>query len=63
MGSPPGSLSKNAEKIRLFYEEEGYYQARVDGREERISAQEVAVTFDIVEVWSTPVIGFAQDLP
>ena len=46
---PPGSLSKNAEKIRLFYEEEGYYQARVDGREERISPQEVAVTFHIVE--------------
>ena len=46
---PPGSLTKNAEKIRLFYEEEGYYQARVDGREERISPQEVAVTFDIVE--------------
>lgn len=46
---PPGSLTKNAEKIRLFYEEEGYYQARVEGREERISAQEVAVTFDIVE--------------
>ena len=45
----PGSLIKNAEKIRLFYEEEGYYQARVDGREERISPQEVAVTFDIVE--------------
>ena len=46
---PPGSLTKNAEKIRLFYEEEGYYQARVEGREERISPQEVAVTFDIVE--------------
>jgi len=46
---PPGSLTKNVEKIRLFYEEEGYYQARVEGREERISAQEVAVTFDIVE--------------
>ena len=46
---PPGSLTKNAEKIRLFYEEEGYYQARVEGREERLSAQEVAVTFDIVE--------------
>jgi outer membrane protein insertion porin family len=46
---PPGSLTKNAEKIRLFYEEEGYYQARVEGREERISPQEVRVTFDIVE--------------
>ena len=28
---PPGSLTKNADKIRLFYEEEGYYQARVEG--------------------------------
>jgi len=46
---PPGSLTKNADKIRLFYEEEGYYQVRVDGREERISPQEVTVTFDIVE--------------
>lgn len=46
---PPGALSKNADKIRLFYEDEGYYQARVEGREERISAQEVTVTFEIVE--------------
>ncbi|MBI4574483.1 MAG: outer membrane protein assembly factor BamA, partial [candidate division NC10 bacterium] len=46
---PPGALGKNAEKIRLFYEEEGYYQARVDGHEERISPQEVAITFTIVE--------------
>jgi len=46
---PPGALGKNAEKIRLFYEEEGYYQAQVDGREERISPQEVAITFTIVE--------------
>jgi outer membrane protein insertion porin family len=46
---PPGSLIKNAEKIRLFYEEEGYYRARVEGREERLSPQEVAVTFEIVE--------------
>jgi outer membrane protein insertion porin family len=46
---PPGSLTKNADKIRLFYEEEGYYQARVDAREERISPQEVAVTFEIIE--------------
>ncbi len=46
---PPGTLAKNAEKIRLFYEEEGYYQAQVDGIEDRISPQEVAVTFNIVE--------------
>jgi len=46
---PPGGLAKNAEKIRLFYEEEGYYQIQVEGREERVSPQEVAVTFHIVE--------------
>jgi outer membrane protein insertion porin family len=46
---PPGSLTKNAEKIRLFYEEEGYYQARVQGREDRLSPQDVAVTFEITE--------------
>jgi outer membrane protein insertion porin family len=46
---PPGALSKNGEKIRLFYEEEGYYQAQVEGVEDRISPQEVNVTFNIVE--------------
>jgi len=46
---PPGALAKNAEKVRLFYEEEGYYLARVEGAEERISPQEVTVTFSIVE--------------
>lgn len=46
---PPGALSKNSEKIRLFYEEEGYYQAQVQGVEERSSPQEVNVTFNIVE--------------
>ena len=46
---PPGALVKNAEKIRLFYEEEGYYQATVEGQEERISPQEVSVTFTVVE--------------
>jgi len=45
----PGALPKNADKIRLLYEEEGYYQARVEGQEDRISPQEVAVTFNIVE--------------
>lgn len=46
---PPGALVKNAEKIRLFYEEEGYYQAKVEGQEERISPQEVAITFNVGE--------------
>lgn len=45
----PGALAKNADKIRLLYEEEGYYQAQVEGREDRISPQEVAVTFNIGE--------------
>lgn len=46
---PPGALTKSAEKIRLLYEEEGYYQAQVSGSEERVSPQETAVTFAIVE--------------
>ena len=46
---PPGALGKNSEKVRLFYEEEGYYQAQVEGVEDRISPQEVNVTFNIVE--------------
>ncbi|MFI5340286.1 MAG: outer membrane protein assembly factor BamA [Candidatus Methylomirabilales bacterium] len=46
---PPGTLAKNSDKIRLFYEEEGYYQAKVEGVEDRISPQEVNVTFNIVE--------------
>ena len=45
----PGALTKNADKIRLLYEEEGYYQARIEAQEDRISPQEVAVTFNIVE--------------
>jgi outer membrane protein insertion porin family len=46
---PPGALAKNVEKIRLYYEEEGYYRARIEASEERISPQEVALTFTIVE--------------
>ncbi len=46
---PPGALLKNADKIRLFYEEEGYYRAQIDAREERISPAEVSVTITIVE--------------
>jgi outer membrane protein insertion porin family len=45
----PGALGKNGDKIRLLYEEEGFYQAQVEGREDRISPQEVSVTFNIVE--------------
>lgn len=46
---PPGSLAKNAEKIRLLYEEEGYYQAQVAAQEERLSPTEVALTFSVEE--------------
>jgi outer membrane protein insertion porin family len=46
---PPGALRKNADKIRLFYEEEGYYRVQVDANEERISPQELTVTFTVVE--------------
>ena len=46
---PPGALRKNADKIRLFYEEEGYYRVQVDASEERISPQELTVTFTVVE--------------
>jgi outer membrane protein insertion porin family len=46
---PPGALAKNVEKIRLYYEEEGYYRARIEASEERVSPQEVAVTFTIAE--------------
>ena len=46
---PPGALLKNSEKIRLFYEEESYFRARVDATEERISPTEVAVTFTVFE--------------
>ncbi|MEI8188236.1 MAG: POTRA domain-containing protein [candidate division NC10 bacterium] len=46
---PPGALLKNADKIRLFYEEEGYYRAKIDASEERISPQELTVTFTVVE--------------
>jgi outer membrane protein insertion porin family len=46
---PPGALAKNVEKIRLFYEEEGYYRAKIEASEQRLSPQEVAVTFTIAE--------------
>jgi outer membrane protein insertion porin family len=45
----PGALAQNAEKIRLFYEEEGYYLARVEPRLDRVSDREVSVIFQIDE--------------
>ncbi len=45
----PGALAQNAEKIRLFYEDEGYYLARVEPRLDRISDREVNVIFQIDE--------------
>ena len=45
----PGALAQNAEKIRIFYEDEGYYLARVEPRLDRISDREVNVIFQIDE--------------
>jgi outer membrane protein insertion porin family len=45
----PGALAQNAEKVRLYYEEEGYYLARVEPRLDRISDREVNVIFQIDE--------------
>jgi outer membrane protein insertion porin family len=45
----PGALAQNAEKIRLFYEDEGYYLTRVEPRVDRISERDVNVIFQIDE--------------
>lgn len=45
----PGALAQNAEKIRLYYEEEGYYLARVEPRLDRVSDREVNAIFQIEE--------------
>jgi len=45
----PGALAQNAEKIRLFYEDEGYYLARVEPRVDRVSDRDVNVFFQIQE--------------
>jgi len=43
------SLNQNAEKVRLLYEEQGYYQATVTPRLEMISENEAKVVFSIRE--------------
>ncbi len=45
----PGALAQNAEKIRLSYEDEGYYLARVEPRLDRASDRDVNVIFQIEE--------------
>jgi len=45
----PQAVAKNAEKVRAFYEEEGYYQAEVTGSYQAVSDREVEVVFRIRE--------------
>ncbi|MDH7500050.1 MAG: outer membrane protein assembly factor BamA, partial [candidate division NC10 bacterium] len=45
----PILLSQNAEKVRLFYEGEGYYQATVTPKVEPVSENEAKVIFSIQE--------------
>ncbi|MFQ5882145.1 MAG: outer membrane protein assembly factor BamA [Candidatus Methylomirabilales bacterium] len=45
----PPTVGRNADKIRRFYEEEGFYTAQVAGRFEKISDREADVVFEIQE--------------
>jgi len=45
----PQALGRNADKIRAYYESEGFYTAQVTGRSEKVSDREVDVVFDIEE--------------
>jgi outer membrane protein insertion porin family len=45
----PAALTRNADKIRAFYEEEGYYTVQVAGKSEKVSDREVDVIFEIDE--------------
>lgn len=45
----PTAISRAAEKVRLFYEEEGYYLAQVEPVTEPISEREARVLFKISE--------------
>jgi outer membrane protein insertion porin family len=45
----PQAVSSNAERVRLFYEEEGYYQAKVVPQVAKIAEGDVAVTLQIDE--------------
>jgi outer membrane protein insertion porin family len=45
----PQAITRNADKIRAFYEEEGFYTAQVTGKSEKVSDREVDLTFEIQE--------------
>ena len=45
----PQALGRNADKIRAYYEGEGFYTAQVMGRSEKVSDREVDLVFDIEE--------------
>jgi len=45
----PQAVTANADKVRLFYEEEGYYQAKVLPQIDKTAEGEIAVTFQIDE--------------
>jgi len=43
------ALGRNADKIRAFYEEEGFYTVRVTGKSEKVSDREVDLIFEVDE--------------
>ncbi len=45
----PQAITSNAEKVRLLYEEEGYYQAKVVPQVEKVAEGDVSVVFQIDE--------------
>ncbi|HLC21323.1 MAG TPA: outer membrane protein assembly factor BamA [Candidatus Methylomirabilis sp.] len=45
----PQAIASNAEKVRLLYEEEGYYQAKVVPQVEKVAEGDVSVVFQIDE--------------
>lgn len=45
----PQAITRNADKIRAFYEEEGFYTAQVTGKSDKVSDREVDLTFEIQE--------------
>ncbi|MBM2836013.1 MAG: putative Surface antigen precursor, partial [candidate division NC10 bacterium] len=45
----PQVVASNAERVRLFYEEEGYYQAKIVPQVEKVAEGDVSVVFQIDE--------------
>ena len=45
----PQVVASNAERVRLFYEEEGYYQAKIVPQVEKVAEGDVSVVFQIAE--------------